>query len=282
MLPVGAQSSKSLRPWQGLDIPQLLKQFSITPKKSLGQSFLICDQVADRIVAAAGTDDVVVEIGAGTGMLTARLASNFKNVVAIEIDQRLKTLHDMVTAQFSNVAFVYEDILNWQPHPSGVSTVVGNLPYYITTPILEKVFFQMKPKVMVFMVQKELGARMVANPGSKTYGSLSVFVQSFTKPELLFHVSKNCFYPVPDVESVVIKLEGIYGYEEVVDPAVLEYVVKRAFQQRRKMLRSGLKKEPLLLQKAEEAGIDTSLRPEQITVEQYVRWASLVKCQNTA
>jgi len=282
MLPVGAQSSKSLRPWQGLDIPQLLKQFSITPKKSLGQSFLICDQVADRIVAAAGTDDVVVEIGAGTGMLTARLASSFKNVIAIEIDQRLKTLHDMVTAQFSNVVFVYEDILNWQSRPSGVSTVVGNLPYYITTPILEKVFFQMKPKVMVFMVQKELGARMVANPGSKTYGSLSVFVQSFTKPELLFHVSKNCFYPVPDVESVVIKLEGIYGYEEVVDPAVLEYVVKRAFQQRRKMLRSGLKKEPLLLQKAEEAGIDTSLRPEQITVEQYVRWASLVKCQNTA
>jgi len=279
---VGPQSGKSLRPWQGLDIPQLLKQFSISPKKTLGQSFLICDHVADKIVAAAGTDDVVVEIGAGTGMLTVRLASHYKNVIAIEIDQRLKALHNMITADFPNVVFVYEDFLKWIPRPTEIPTVVGNLPYYITTPILEKVFFQMKPKTMVFMVQKELGARMVANPGSKTYGALSVFVQSFTKPEMLFHVTKNCFYPAPEVDSVVVKLEGIYGYEEVVDPEVLEHVVKRAFQQRRKMLRSGLKKEPLLLKKAEEAGIDTSLRPEQITVEQYVRWATLVKRQNTA
>jgi len=100
---VGPQSGKSLRPWQGLDIPQLLKQFSISPKKTLGQSFLICDHVADKIVAAAGHDDVAVEIGAGTGMLTVRLASHYKNVIAIEIDQRLKALHNMITADFPNV-----------------------------------------------------------------------------------------------------------------------------------------------------------------------------------
>jgi 16S rRNA (adenine1518-N6/adenine1519-N6)-dimethyltransferase len=274
---MGKTGSKSLYPWQGLDIPRLLKSFGIEPKKSLGQSFLICDSVADGIVKAASVGNVVIEIGPGTGILTARLAQSFDKVLAVEVDQRLKPLHETVAKYFPHVEFVYEDFLKWEP--LNADAVVGNLPYYITTPILEKVFFQIRPKLMIFMVQKELAARMVAKPGSKSYGALSVFVQSFTQPSLLFHVKHSCFYPTPKVDSSVLKLVGTY--ESDVDPHVLEKLVKTAFQQRRKMLKNSVGGHPKLLEKAEEAGINTSLRPEQITVQQYNRWASLLTDQNT-
>ncbi len=237
---------------------------------------MISDHVADNIVSYAGSGDCVIEIGPGTGMLTARLASHYNRVIAVELDQRLKPLHDIVKASYTNVEFVYEDFLKW--HPVEASAVVGNLPYYITTPILEKTFLNIKPKVMVIMVQKELAQRMVAKPGSKTYGALSVFVQSFTKPFALFNVKPTCFYPAPKVESSVLKLEGNYNPD--IDAVLLEKLVKKAFQQRRKMLKNVIGEETILLETAKEAHIDVSLRPEQITVEQFNYWASLLKGQN--
>ncbi|NPV87925.1 ribosomal RNA small subunit methyltransferase A [Coprothermobacteraceae bacterium] len=273
---MGPSPGEGLRPWRGVEVPQLLRDLNLIPKKSLGQSFLISDYIADKIADAAGLGPEVLEIGPGTGMLTARLAQRFQHVTAVDIDRRLKPLHELVVQEFPNVRFVYADFLKYEHGP--VSTVVGNLPYYITTPILEKIFLRMQVQLAVIMVQKELGQRMAATPRTKAYGALSIFVQSYSIPEVLFPVSRANFYPLPQVDSVVLRLT-IKAPPDV-NPAVLENVVKTAFQQRRKRLRNALRKHPDLLQLAEEAGINADLRPEEIPVSLYLRWAALVTSRN--
>ena len=217
----------------------------VTPKKSLGQHFLRDPNTVRKIVAAleAPPGAPVVEIGPGTGAMTAVLAEQYDRLTAIEVDERA-VAH--LQEHLPGVDVRHEDILDvdWarlaaeQQEPL---YVIGNLPYYITSPILFSLL-DAGPclRRAVIMMQKEVAERLVAPAGSKTYGILSVQTQIWSRPRLLFDVSRNVFFPRPDVESAVVALD--FDVEPPpVDREQLRRVVRAAFNQRRKTLRNSLK-----------------------------------------
>jgi len=217
---------------------------SIKPKKSLGQHFLKDANIVRKITAAipAKADEHVIEIGPGTGALTEYLLESYKNLTAIEIDQRAV---EVLNERFPNLRLIQKDILkiDWDEvlgSETGVH-VVGNLPYYITSQILFNVMDQRKRfKSAIFMMQKEVAQRLIAEPHTKDYGILSVQVQLMSTPEILFDVSRNSFYPPPNVESSVVKLTFDKADLNCSDTH-LKTVVRTAFNQRRKKLSNSLK-----------------------------------------
>jgi 16S rRNA (adenine1518-N6/adenine1519-N6)-dimethyltransferase len=217
---------------------------SIKPKKSLGQHFLKDANIVRKITAAipAKADEHVIEIGPGTGALTEYLLESYKNLTAIEIDQRAV---EVLNERFPNLRLIQKDILktDWYEvlgSETGVH-VVGNLPYYITSQILFNVMDQRKRfKSAIFMMQKEVAQRLIAEPHTKDYGILSVQVQLMSTPEILFDVSRNSFYPPPNVESSVVKLTFDKADLNCSDTH-LKTVVRTAFNQRRKKLSNSLK-----------------------------------------
>jgi len=196
---------------------ELMERYGIGAKKSLGQNFLIDQNILQKIVDAAelAPDSGVLEIGPGLGALTEKLAQAAGTVVAVEIDHRLFPALRDVLAPFDNVRLVHGNILEmdlpalFQEHFRGVRDVrvAANLPYYITTPILMKLLESALPLAcIVVMVQKEVAERMSAAPGGKDYGSLSIAVQYYCETDVVAHVPKTVFIPAPGVDSAVIRL----------------------------------------------------------------------------
>jgi 16S rRNA (adenine1518-N6/adenine1519-N6)-dimethyltransferase len=221
-------------------------QGGISPKKSLGQNFLKDPNTIRKIVSAlqALPDDHVVEIGPGIGALTDVLVEQYATFTAIELDQRAVAF---LLEKHPDLDVRREDVLDvdWAALVKGKGGplhVIGNLPYYITSQILFTLL-DARPHIReaVVMMQLEVAERLVAQPRTKEYGILSVAVQLHTRPELLFRVSPNVFYPKPDVTSAVIRLTFTKeNGDEVVDSAFLRLVVREAFSQRRKTLRNTL------------------------------------------
>lgn len=245
----------------------------IRPKKSLGQHFLRDPNTIRKIAQSleAPSDAVVIEIGPGTGVLTRELAGRFDRLVAIEVDQRA-VAH--LTETLPGVTVIHADVLSvdWRALTKEYGEklwVIGNLPYYITSPILfdlldaRDVIHQ-----AVLMMQKEVAQRLVATPRTKAYGILSVQTQLLSRPSLLFTVGRNVFHPKPDVDSAVVRLD--FGSEEPGVPVeLLRRIVRTAFNQRRKTLRNSLKSV------VDELGVSlpeeiASLRPEALAPEQFV------------
>jgi 16S rRNA (adenine1518-N6/adenine1519-N6)-dimethyltransferase len=225
---------------------------SIKPKKSLGQHFLRDQQIIGKIAASlgAGASDRVIEIGPGTGALTRELARLYPDLHVFEVDQRSVQL---LKQEFPDIAIYTENILHtdFTTLAQGKAQklfITGNLPYFLTSPILFKV---MDPGDLfteaVFMIQKEVAERLVAGPGTKAYGILSVQAQVLGQVELLFTVPAHVFYPPPKVESAVIRYRpGNIHYpgsvrDLGVSLPVFKKVVRSAFQQRRKKLSNALK-----------------------------------------
>ncbi len=220
---------------------------SVAPKKSLGQHFLTDQNIRDKIVDAlkAKPEDAVVEIGPGTGALTGILKARYARFEDIEIDQRAT---EYLQEKLPGLIVHEADVIgyDWEGHAQRVGGkvhVIGNLPYYVTSQVL---FSLMDAHHLisesVMMMQREVAERLVAKPRTKAYGVLSVLIQRYTKPELLFRVSRNVFFPKPDVESAVIRLEFIEKEEgDDVTAKQFRHVVKTAFNQRRKTLRNSLK-----------------------------------------
>ena len=220
----------------------------VNPKKSLGQNFLRDENIARKIISSLNlkSDDCILEIGSGTGVLTKYLVQTAASVVGIEIDKNLVqqlqkqfgSAHNFLLYQGDILKISFEEILpgdqRWK--------VVANLPYHITSPVLFKLFEnRLLFESATLMVQKEVAQRIAAKPFNKDYGILSVFSQLYAKPKILFDVSKHVFFPKPDVISAVVRLEfnnaGLLDeYEEI----VFRQVVKGTFNQRRKMLRNSL------------------------------------------
>lgn len=227
---------------------ELLARHGLRAKKSWGQNFLVDEAVQARIVGAAalGPDDVAVEIGAGLGALTGRLAERAGQVIAVERDpdmiavlEREQELH-----AWRNVRVVAADALTLDlaAQAGRPIVVVGNLPYQITSPLIFRVI-ESGPAVAraVLMVQREFAERMTAPPGSKTYGRLSVMAQQLAAVEILFHVGASSFHPRPAVTSTVMRVTPRSSpLAPVRDPALFAAVVKAAFGARRKMLRRAL------------------------------------------
>lgn len=255
------------------------KRFGIHMSKKLGQNFLIRRSVVDEIVAAAEltAGEPVLEIGPGIGTLTQGLAQSGAAVTAVELDRRLLEVLDTTLAQYNNVRIIHGDVLkvnipeimNHKPFK-----VVANLPYYITTPIIISLLEMKLPiERLVVMVQREVAERMVAQPGTKAYGALSVAVQYYTEPSIVMDVPPRAFMPAPEVTSAVIccRLREKPPVE-VADEKLFFRVVKAAFAQRRKtfsntMKTTGLDKETIASVLAK-ANIDGARRGETFSLQE--------------
>lgn len=275
-----------------MDARRLLAQWNIQPSKGLGQNFLVDRTALEKIVAAAEltSDEIVLEIGAGLGTLTRRLARDAGHVVTVELDQRLTpVLRDELTG-LDNVTLVQGDILALDPaalveavsEPPPASPapyqVVANLPYYITSAVLRHLLeARLKPRRMVLTVQREVAERIVAEPGQMSL--LAVSVRFYGQPQLLFRIKPGSFYPAPGVESAVVRVDLRAATPVPVQDAPAFFrVVRAGFAQRRKQLRNGLaaglRRPPdEVAAKLREVDVDPRRRPQTLSLEEWARVA---------
>lgn len=267
-------------------VKRILKQHGFRFSKSLGQNFLIDGNIVRSIVekAEVGEEDYVLEIGPGIGTLTEELALRAKKVVAVEIDKKLIPILEQSIGKYENVEIINEDILEVdlgrliEEKFQGKSVkVVANLPYYVTTPIVARLIEEnLNIESIVVMVQKEVAERMAAPPGSKTYGSLSVLIDYFTKPEIVLSVPRTVFMPQPKIASAVIKLDLKKDLEDI-DSDKLFKVVRASFSKRRKTVLNALSSYGFDIDKdrvrecLEKAGIDPSERAERLSTEDFIK-----------
>ena len=320
-----------------MDARKLLEQWNLQPSKGLGQNFLVERAALEKIVAAAELtpDDVVLEIGAGLGTLTGRLAQCAGHVVAVELDRRLIPVLEHVLSGLDNVTLVQGDILALDPatilqaqianrksqigksanrksanrqirksqigksanqqisnlqlpvaSPQSPAScihykVVANLPYYITSAVLRHLLeASLKPQRMVLTVQREVAERIVARPGQMSL--LAVSVQFYGQPKLMFRIRPGSFYPSPEVESAVVRIDlHAAPPVPVEDTAAFFRVVRAGFAQRRKQLRNtlaaGLRRSPEeVAARLREAGVDPRQRAEALSLEEWARVAQVL------
>ena len=243
-------------------------------KKSLGQNFLFDPAILGRIieVAGIGTDDTAVEIGPGPGRLTLLLSKVAKKVVAIELDSDLYIKLQDELAGRENVELVLGDALKYCYDDLGSFKVVANIPYYITTPIIFSLIAARGNLVsMTLTIQKEVAQRIVANPGTKDYGVLSLAVQYHADPEIKFIIPAGAFRPVPKVDSAVIHMHIRKTPKVVVaDEALLFKIIRAGFSQRRKTLSNALKPlMPDIKNVLIDAGIDPGRRGETLSMDEF-------------
>ena len=274
---------------------ELLRAYNLRPQKRLGQNFLCDRNTLERIVRAANLtpDDAVLEIGGGLGALTRALAATASRVTTIEIDRHLEPILRATTADLPNVQLVFEDFLRLDlPQLCDTAfgdkpgVVVANIPYYITSPILEKLIDnKVRLKRVVLLVQQEFARRAVAPPDSEECGSMSLYVQFHTKPEIVGTVPRTVFLPPPGIESSILALTPIIpGAVEVQNEERMFYLIRAAFGQRRKTLLNSLLRAPASFgldigmegrakatEILERAGIDGIRRGETLSLEEFAR-----------
>lgn len=274
---------------------EIIARHGFSFKKSLGQNFLIDQNILHKIVDAADLNEHkgALEIGPGIGALTEKLAQRAGKVTAVEIDQRLIPILTEVLEPYSNIYVHHGDVLKtdlpelFAENFAGMDkvSVVANLPYYVTTPILMRLLEEKLPlDSIVVMIQKEVAERMAASPGTKDYGTLSIAVQYYSEPELVCIVPHTVFIPQPNVESAVIKLKVREKPPvEVKDEKFFFEVIHASFAQRRKTIANNLKSrfftkenrdqlEPML----EAAGIEPTRRGETLSIEEYARLSDVL------
>lgn len=270
---------------------QVLQKHEFQFKKKFGQNFLIDPHVLDKIVDAAQItkDDFVLEIGPGIGTLTQYLCENARQVLAVEIDDKLIPILKETLQPYDNVEVLHGDILKQDIQQIADTyndgkpiKVVANLPYYITTPIIMELFESHVPLANVtVMVQKEVADRMKAEPGTKDYGALSLAVQYYAKPYIAAFVPPNCFMPRPNVGSSVIRLDCLARVPvEVHNEKLMFRLIRASFNQRRKTLQNGIANSAELsftkeqaARAIEQAGFDVRIRGEKLGLEEFARLA---------
>lgn len=268
---------------------EILKKHGFTFKKSLGQNFLTDLNILNNIIEAADLNEEshVIEVGPGIGALTEQLARHSQQVLAFEIDQRLLPVLKDTLSPYSNVTVVNEDVLKADVAQIAAETfssldnikVVANLPYYITTPIMMSFLESELPVAeMIVMMQKEVAERIIAKPGSKAYGSLSIAIQYYMEASIAFIVPKTAFVPQPNVDSAILKLV------RRLEPRVAVHseqhffeLVRASFTQRRKTLWNNLtgfygktpEQKEKIRQALEITNIEPSRRAETLSLEEF-------------
>ncbi|HEX7123130.1 MAG TPA: 16S rRNA (adenine(1518)-N(6)/adenine(1519)-N(6))-dimethyltransferase RsmA, partial [Gemmatimonadaceae bacterium] len=251
------------------------------PRKRFGQHFLSDPRLLDRIADALGPtrEDAVVEIGPGRGALTDRLADRAGRVVAIEIDRDLAALLQTRYRDRPHVEIVTGDALeeDWGALAGGPYLLAGNLPYYITTPLLFRALERPRPVRAVLLVQREVAERIVAPPGSREYGALSVNVQLFAQAEVVGRVPAGAFRPVPEVDSAIVRMiPYATGPVPEADEPALRRFVQGIFAYRRKQITRAVRElagldAPAAAAVVREAGIERAARPETLSPDEFVR-----------
>jgi 16S rRNA (adenine1518-N6/adenine1519-N6)-dimethyltransferase len=262
-------------------IQNLLKKCRVRPSKRLGQNFLIDKRVVKKLIEAAGfkPENIVLEIGPGIGTLTQELAKKVKKVIAVEKDLKMVEILKETLKGYENVEIVKGDILKISSFQFPISNykVVGNLPFYLTAPVIRKFleFVEVAPRQMVLIVQKEVGQRICAKP--QKMNILAVSVQFYAKPEIISYVSKKSFWPSPKVDSAILRIAPLINADRKLINADLFFkIVKAGFSQPRKQLinnlSNGLKfnreriKDWLL-----KNNIQPNQRAETLTVEDWMK-----------
>jgi 16S rRNA (adenine1518-N6/adenine1519-N6)-dimethyltransferase len=273
----------------------VLNRYGFSFQKKFGQNFLIDENVVEKIVRDAGVtkDDFVLEIGPGIGTMTQILCENAREVVAVEIDDKLiPILTEDTLSWYDNVTVIHEDILKLdivklanERNGGKPIKVVANLPYYITTPIIMGLFESHVPlDSITIMVQKEVADRMQVGPGTKDYGALSLAVQYYAKPQILLNVPASCFMPRPNVDSAVIQLTR---YEkppvEVADEHLMFRLIRASFNQRRKTMTNSVGNSPemsvskeQMAAALEKCGLSATVRGEALTLAQFAELANVL------
>lgn len=253
-----------------------LKRIDAHPKKRFSQNFLIDEKIVAHIIhtAAIQPNEPILEIGPGPGSLTQALLAAQAEVFAIEIDSLFAP--ELERFQNGHLHIFQADILSFPlQHLPMPLKVVANLPYHITTPILEKLFAH-RFSSLTIMVQKEVADRICAKAKSKTFGSLSLFVQFYANITAQFTVPAASFYPKPKVDSTVLRLDSKPLPE--IDPAYFFSLVHKAFQQRRKMLTSSLGQDKIEVRQAlAKVGASIQARPEELSLDQWIQFAKTLK-----
>ena len=273
---------------------EIINQYAIKPRKSLGQSFLMEQNVIEQIasIASVTENDIVVEIGAGIGVLTECLAQKAYRVIAIELDDQLVGVLEDRLSKYKNIEIYHRNILKFNFGEIAKSEhrkikVVGNVPYNISSPLL---FYLMSFNKIIdsclLMMQKEFVQRLVALPGGKDYGVPSVILQMFANVEKVMDVPASFFYPCPKVDSSLIKISFLnMSIVDLLDEDFFIKLVRDSFAQRRKMLINNLKKSILLEGVPETflkealilAGIDGQRRGETLSVKEFGNLSNILK-----
>ncbi len=279
-------------------IREYMIKYEFRPLKKFGQNFLIDYNITTIIVKSLSLQkkEAVLEIGTGLGALTLALIPAVQHVFSFEKDTRLKPILDDLLSPYSNsVTVLYQDILTFdlahflslkKQEGYHIEKLVGNLPYSISLPLLRKIMdMRSLLKIAVVMVQKEVAERMLAKPGSKNYGLLSVMSNYYTRIDKLHLVKPNVFFPKPEVESLLIKIHFLQKPNiKVIDEDLFFDIVRAIFQHRRKSLANALKLyfgkslEKYMLEKIlEEAGINPNQRGETLSLEEYPELTKAIK-----
>ncbi len=266
----------------------------VKPLKRFGQNFLVDRNVLDKIFAAfeLGANDTVLEIGPGDGAMTFRLAKIVKQVVAVEIDRgRCQALKER-DADIGAIEIIEGDFLKFDlvayARRRGIRSfvVVANIPYYITTPILEKLFGSLTLiKDIYLTVQKEVADRFIAHPDTPAYGSLTCFVRYFTSPAVLFKIKPGSFYPSPKVDSCFVRLKPHGPHGPAPRPKSEELffkIMRSAFGQRRKTLAASLSRavgKPLLIEASRNSAKTArllQLRPQELSLDDFLGFSNQI------
>ena len=266
-------------------IKEIRERFGFRFSKSLGQNFLTDKNIIDQILQGSeiSENDLVIEIGPGIGVITREAAEIAKKVIAIEIDSDLIPILDYTLSDLENVEIINQDVLKTQINDliekedfSGSVRVIGNLPYYITTPIIMKLLEEHTgADSITVMMQKEVADRLKAGPGKKDYGAISLMVQYYAEVREIVSVPRTVFVPQPKVDSTVLRLD-IRDEKpvDVMDEDFLFKVIKAGFGQRRKTLSNSLSvlegfDKKTILSGLEEAGIDPIRRGETLDLKEF-------------
>lgn len=250
-------------------------------KKNYGQNFIIDRNIIEKIILASQIDNetLVIEVGPGAGSLTVELAQYAKQILCYEIDTTLKPVLEDNLKLYNNVDVIYSDFLKSSPlvdikkYQYNKLYVIGNLPYYITTPIIMKIVEDHLPvDKLVIMVQKEVGDRFRAKPGTRDYGSFTVFLDYYFDVHKLLDVSRNVFLPKPNVDSIVVEFTRKKEQLPLLDDAFFFQFVRDCFKQKRKNLRNNLKKYDLNILESllQEQGYSLQDRAEKLPLNVFV------------
>ena len=264
---------------------ELLEKNGFSLKKKFGQNFIIDENVINSIIdkSKIDKDTLVIEVGPGAGSLTYKLGISAKNVICYEIDTTLENVLKENTRDLNNVKVIYQDFLkanvldDIKSYEYKKLYFVANLPYYITTPIIIKIIEDCIPvDKMVFMVQKEVGNRFKALPGSKEYGSVSAYLNYYFDVKKILDISRHVFMPEPNVDSIIVEFSKKENLLPVKNEEVFFKLIRDSFTQKRKTLRNNLK--GYNLEKVEEVlnrhNLDLSVRAEQLSTEIFIEIAN--------